>query len=339
MVAKKTSSRSISPKALSSGARSLKKSQAASIVSNKSSIIARLQGDPALPPSLHSRLPKTTMPTVQRDEESTASHSAAQGASCVPKEKDDEKNSSKSPRHDGTPDDIARKRKKGSESLEPPGNTPTLVEQDPFNAHEQSRAPMDTGSFGASGEDAVDVDSERKDCLAMPCRTNPVQVSSSKNRFNRVDRLGWSLAIYRILKPMPPPSAPRSLDGHLASLERHDAALVGSKDSTTSKAKTDDMTPHKVWRSASAPPAPLSFAASASSQCGDGRISPVASMSSTLLPSNPIKDAKLFLPHGALPNGFLEARDLTAEVNANKLAMHGQSRFSRIDLVSSDPPV
>ena len=117
------------------------------------------------------------MPTVQPDEESSASHSAAQGASCVPKKKDDEKNTSPSLRHDGPPNDIAPKRKKQSESFEPPCNTPTLVEQDPFNAHEQSRAPMDTGSLGASSEDAIDVDSETKDSPAMPCRTHPVQVS------------------------------------------------------------------------------------------------------------------------------------------------------------------
>ena len=97
MVATKTSSRFISPKALSSGARPLNKSQAAPIVSNKSSIIARVQCDAALPPSLHLPLPKTTIPTVQPDEWSTASHSAAQGTSCVPKKKDDEKNTSPSP--------------------------------------------------------------------------------------------------------------------------------------------------------------------------------------------------------------------------------------------------
>ena len=138
---------------------------------------------------------------------------------------------------------------------------------------------------------------------------------------------------------MPPSSARHSLDRHLASLEHHDAASVESKDSRTSKAKTNDMTPHKVLRSAFAPPAPLSVAPSASSQCGDGRISPVASMSFAPLPSNPIKPAKLFLPQGALPNGFPEARDLTAGVNTNKWGVRGQSRFSRIDLVSGDSPV
>ena len=165
------------------------------------------------------------------------------------------------------------------------------------------------------------------------------KISHQNNPFNRVDRLGSSLAMHRIFKPIPSPSAPRSLDGHLASLERHDAASVESKDSTASRAKTDDMTPHKVLRSAFAPPAPLSVAPFASSQCGDGKISPVASMSFTPLPSIPIKRAKLFLPHGALPNGFTKARDLTAEVNANKLAVRGQSRFSRTDLVSSDAPL
>ena len=298
MVAEKTSSCCVLPKALSSRARPLKTSAAASIVPNKSSIIARLQGDPPLPPFLHPPLPKTTMPTVQPNEESTASHSAAQGASCVLKKKDDQKNTSPSPRHDGPPDAIAPKRKKNSESLEPPCNTPTLVEQDPFNAQEQSRAPMDTGSLGASGEDAIDVDSEEKDSPAMRCITNPVQDFPSTNAFNRVDRLGSSLAMHKDSKPMPLPSAPLSLDGHPASLERHDAASVDSKDSTTSKAKANDMTPHKVLRSAFGPPAPLSVAPSASSQCGDGKISPVASMSFTPLPSNPIKRAKLFLQHG-----------------------------------------
>ena len=255
------------------------------------------------------------------------------------KKKVDEKNTSLSPRHDVPPDDIAPKNKKGIESLEPLCNTPTIVERNPFNAHGQSRAPMDTAPHVVSGEDAIDVDSEKKDSPTTPCTTNPVQATSSKNPPNCVHRLGSSLGMHRAFKPMPPPSAPRSLDGHLASLDRHDAASVESKSSTASKAKTDDMTPHKVLRSAFAPPAPLSVAPTASDQCGDGRISPVASLSFTPLPSNPIKRAKLFLPHGALPIGFPEARDLTADLNANKLAVHGQSRFSRIDLVSSDPPL
>ena len=123
--------------------------------------------------------------------------------------------------------------------------------------------------------------------------------------------------MHRISKPMPPPRARHLLDPHLAFLEHHDAASVESKDSTTSKAKTNDMTPHKVLQSAFAPPAPLSVAPSASSQCGDGRISPVASMSFTPLPSNPIKPAK------ALPNGFPEAEDLTAGVNTNKWGVRG----------------
>ena len=82
--------------------------------------------------------------------------------------------------------------------------------------------------------------------------------------------------------------------------------------------------------------APFSVATSASSECGDGRISPVASMSFIPLPSNTIKRTKLSLPHRVLPNWFPEARDSTAEVNANKLAVRAQFRFSRIDLVSSD---
>ena len=67
VLAKKPSSRSISPKALSSGAQPLKKPHVSPIIANKSSIIARLKSsvslessddpfkaprDPSLPPSL-----------------------------------------------------------------------------------------------------------------------------------------------------------------------------------------------------------------------------------------------------------------------------------------------
>ena len=42
---------------------------------------------------------------------------------------------------------------------------------------------------------------------------------------------------------------------------------------------------------------------------------------------------------GRSPMGSQKQIDLTAEVNANKLAVRGQSRFSRYDLVSSNPPL
>ena len=135
------------------------------------------------------------------------------------------------------------------------------------------------------------------------------------------------------------PSAPRSLDGHLASLETDDDVSVGSKESTRSRAKTDDMTPHKILRRAFTPLAPLSVAPSVASTLGEDKTSPVANMSFVPLPSNPIKRAKSFTPHGALPNGFPEARDLSADVHANKLPIRGQSGFSKTDLISSDPPL
>ena len=42
---------------------------------------------------------------------------------------------------------------------------------------------------------------KKKGSPAAPCTTNPVQDSSSKTPFNRVDRLGSSLAMHRIFKP------------------------------------------------------------------------------------------------------------------------------------------
>ena len=235
---------------------------------------------------------------------------------------------------------LRRSEKKGNESLEPLCNEPILVEQDvPNGEHGKSHASMATGSVATSGGDAIDDDNEKKDTPAIPPTINPKNVLSPKNPFSRGDHPGSCNEVHRTFKPRPPPSAPRSLNGHLASLERHDTVSVESKDSATSNAKTDDMTPHKVLRHAFAPLAPLSVAPSAPSQCGEDRISPVASLSFAPLPSNPIKRAKSFSPHGALPNRFPEARDLSAEVNANKLAIRGQSRFSRINLISSDPPL
>ena len=307
MFAKKTSSRTISLKALSSGAGPLKKSQAASIVSNKATIIARLQGDPALPPSLHSPLRKTAMPTVQTDEESTASHSVAQGASCARKKGMMKKiplQALVTMVHGMT---LRRREKKAVNPCSLRATRPHLWSKIPSMHMSKVVLLWTRDPLALPAKIPLMLMGKKKDSPAAPCTTNPVQDSSSKDPFNRVDRLGSSLAMHRIFKPIPSPSAPRSLDGHLASLERHDAASVESKDSTASRAKTDDMTPHNVLPSAFAPPSPLSVSPSASSQCGNGKSSPVASMSFTPLPSNPIKRAMLFLPHGALPNGFPEA--------------------------------
>ena len=87
-IGKKTGTQSVSPKALSIGARPLKKSQAAPIVSDKSSIIARLQGDPALPAPLHAEAPPSmTTP----DEVSFATSITEQSVSCDQKKVEGEK--------------------------------------------------------------------------------------------------------------------------------------------------------------------------------------------------------------------------------------------------------
>ena len=99
------------------------------------------------------------------------------------------------------------------------------------------------------------------------------------------------------------------------------------------------MTPHKVLRRAFAPLAPLSIAPSVASQPDEERAFPVANWSFTPLPFNTMDKAKPFSPHRALPNGFPEAPDLSAELHAKNLPIRGQSRFSRVDLVSSDTPL
>ena len=54
---------------------------------------------------------------------------------------------------------------------------------------------------------------------------------------------------------------------------------------------------------------------------------------------SPIRFLKdpIFWPIGALPNGFLEARDLNKDTQAGKLPVKGQSRFSKIDILCPTP--
>ena len=57
------------------------------------------------------------------------------------------------------------------------------------------------------------------------------------------------------------------------------------------------------------------------------------------LPMNPIRFARTFQSQGTLPNGFPEARDLTADVQSGKVQIRGQSRFSNVDQFSATPPL
>ena len=59
----------------------------------------------------------------------------------------------------------------------------------------------------------------------------------------------------------------------------------------------------------------------------------------TPLPMNPIRFARTFQSQGTLPNGFPEARDLTADVQSGKVQIRGQSRFSNVDQFSATPPL
>ena len=57
------------------------------------------------------------------------------------------------------------------------------------------------------------------------------------------------------------------------------------------------------------------------------------------LEHNPLKALaqRSFRPHGALPTGFPEPRDLTKEVQGGKIPVKGQNRFSKVDILSSTP--
>ena len=59
------------------------------------------------------------------------------------------------------------------------------------------------------------------------------------------------------------------------------------------------------------------------------------------LERNPIRALaqRGFRPNGALPTGFPEPRDLTKDVQGGKILVKGQTRFSKIDVLSSSPTV
>ena len=54
---------------------------------------------------------------------------------------------------------------------------------------------------------------------------------------------------------------------------------------------------------------------------------------------NPIRFASTFQSQGMLPNGFPEARNLTADVQSGKVQIRGQSRFSNVGRFSATPPL
>ena len=59
------------------------------------------------------------------------------------------------------------------------------------------------------------------------------------------------------------------------------------------------------------------------------------------LVGNPIKalGSRSFTSNGALPEGFPEVRDVTKDVVAGKIPVRGQSCFSRVDIINTDPQV
>ena len=55
--------------------------------------------------------------------------------------------------------------------------------------------------------------------------------------------------------------------------------------------------------------------------------------------TSPLATVTTFRPRGALPTGFPEPRDLNKDVQASKIPVKGQSRFSKVDVLSSSPLV
>ena len=55
--------------------------------------------------------------------------------------------------------------------------------------------------------------------------------------------------------------------------------------------------------------------------------------------TSPLATVTTFRPRGALPTGFPEPRDLNKDVQASKIPVKGQSRFSKVDVFSSSPLV
>ena len=67
--------------------------------------------------------------------------------------------------------------------------------------------------------------------------------------------------------------------------------------------------------------------------CPDDDLIPIA------LVGNPKRTLgnRSFKSNGALPTGFPEARGLTKDVVAGKIPVRGQSCFSRVDIINTDP--
>ena len=55
--------------------------------------------------------------------------------------------------------------------------------------------------------------------------------------------------------------------------------------------------------------------------------------------TSPLATVTTFRPREALPTGFPEPRDLNKDVQASKIPVKGQSRFSKVDVLSSSPLV
>ena len=67
----------------------------------------------------------------------------------------------------------------------------------------------------------------------------------------------------------------------------------------------------------------------------------IAPRAPLLLPTDPVQviTNPILRPHGTLPTGFPETRDLSKDVQAGKIPVRGQSRLSKVDILSSSPLV
>ena len=67
----------------------------------------------------------------------------------------------------------------------------------------------------------------------------------------------------------------------------------------------------------------------------------IAPRAPLLLPTDPVRviTNPIFRPHSTLPTGLRETRDLSKDVQAGEIPIRGQSRFSKVDILSSSPLV
>ena len=67
----------------------------------------------------------------------------------------------------------------------------------------------------------------------------------------------------------------------------------------------------------------------------------IAPRAPPLLPTDPVQviTNPTFRPHGTLPTGFPETRDLSKDLQAGKIPVRGQSGFWKVDILSSSPLV